>query len=340
MNNLKKLGLSALAGSLVAISANAAELTVTGSVEVTYVDTDGTHGNELTGNSFGAKSDMTFAGSGDVGFGTVTMNRALSDTGAITTSYQTLDMGDLGILSFDSKAGALVGIKANDDLMPTAYEEMWTGVSSSGISGVGSTNVIGYQNTFMGVSISAGYQNGVGGSQQGESGSAGTKDDTTLDSQANGHGSITDIYLSMAVYDGLTVGVGVAENSSTNTSNALNTDSKEAIMNAVYSTGPVSVGYRLGQNNSGTAATASVDIEAVSVAFNVNDNFAISYGMQEKKQTGIGAVVATTEEVDGISAAYTMGAASIRVNHSKSQNDGFEQGVDYETTEVSLALSF
>ena len=327
MNNLKKLGLSALAGSLVAISANAAELTVTGSVEVTYVDTDGTHGNELTGNSFGAKSDMTFAGSGDVGFGTVTMNRALSDTGAITTSYQTLDMGDLGILSFDSKAGALVGIKANDDLMPTAYEEMWTGVSSSGISGVGSTNVIG-------------YQNGVGGSQQGESGSAGTKDDTTLDSQANGHGSITDIYLSMAVYDGLTVGVGVAENSSTNTSNALNTDSKEAIMNAVYSTGPVSVGYRLGQNNSGTAATASVDIEAVSVAFNVNDNFAISYGMQEKKQTGIGAVVATTEEVDGISAAYTMGAASIRVNHSKSQNDGFEQGVDDETTEVSLALSF
>ena len=37
-----------------------------------------------------------FTGSGDVGFGTVTMNRALSDTGAITTSYQTLDMGDMG----------------------------------------------------------------------------------------------------------------------------------------------------------------------------------------------------------------------------------------------------
>ena len=42
MNNLKKIGLSALAGSLVAISANAAELSVSGSVEVTYTDTGGT----------------------------------------------------------------------------------------------------------------------------------------------------------------------------------------------------------------------------------------------------------------------------------------------------------
>jgi len=58
MNNLKKIGLSALAGSLVAISANAAELSVSGSVELTYTDTGGTSGNEVTGNSFGAKSDF------------------------------------------------------------------------------------------------------------------------------------------------------------------------------------------------------------------------------------------------------------------------------------------
>ncbi len=36
MNNLKKIGLSALAGSLVAFSANAVELTVSGTAEVTY----------------------------------------------------------------------------------------------------------------------------------------------------------------------------------------------------------------------------------------------------------------------------------------------------------------
>ena len=46
---MKKLGLSALAGSLVAFSANAADLSVSGGVEVTYVDTGGNKGNEVTG---------------------------------------------------------------------------------------------------------------------------------------------------------------------------------------------------------------------------------------------------------------------------------------------------
>ena len=311
MNNLKKIGLSALAGSLVAISANAAELSVSGSVEVTYTDTGGTVGNEVTGNSFGAKSDMTFTGSGDVGFGTVTMNRALSDAGAITTSYQTLDMGDMGTFSFDSTAGQLVGIAANDDLMPTAYEEVWTGVSGSGIAGVGSTNVIGYTNTFAGVSISAGYTNGEGAAQTGESASSG----------AGAHGSTRDIYLSMSPIDGLTIGAGQSVNSSTDTSTT-STDTVESVANIIYTMGPVSAGYRMGESEDGTAGAASHAITAWSVAFNVNDNFAISYGEQENEQNAIGATAAVTEDVTGLSAAYTMGAASVRFNHSESSNDG------------------
>ena len=329
MNNLKKIGLSALAGSLVAISANAAELSVSGSVEVTYTDTGGTVGNEVTGNSFGAKSDMTFTGSGDVGFGTVTMNRALSDTGSITTSYQTLDMGDMGTVSFDSTAGQLVGIAANDDLMPTAYEEVWTGVSGSGIAGVGSTNVIGYTNTFAGVSISAGYTNGEGATQTGESASSG----------AGAHGSTRDIYLSMSPIDGLTIGAGQSVNSSTDTSTT-STDTVESVANIKYTMGPVSAGYRMGESEDGTAGAASHSITAWSIAFNVNENFAISYGEQENEQNAIGATAAVTEDVTGLSAAYTMGAASVRFNHSESSNDNYVVGVDDETTEISLALSF
>ena len=328
MNNLKKIGLSALAGSLVAISANAAELSVSGSVEVTYTDTGGTVGNEVTGNSFGAKSDMTFTGSGDVGFGTVTMNRALSDAGAITTSYQTLDMGDMGTFSFDSTAGQLVGIAANDDLMPTAYEEVWTGVSGSGIAGVGSTNVIGYTNTFAGVSISAGYTNGEGSTATGESASSGA-----------GHGSTRDVYLSMSPIDGLTIGAGQSVNSSTDTSTT-STDTVESVANIKYTMGPVSAGYRMGESEDGTAGAASHAITAWSLAFNVNDNFAISYGEQENEQNAVGATAAVAEDVTGLSAAYTMGAASVRFNHSESSNDNYVASVDDETTEISLALSF
>ena len=328
MNNMKKIGLSALAGSLVAFSANAAELSVAGGVELTYTDTGGNTGNEVTGNSYGANSSLTFSGSGDVGFGTVSMTRTINDSAnGWGSSFQTLDMGDMGILSFDSSAGGLVGLTANDDLMPTAYEEVSTGVSSKGISGLGSTNVIGYRNTFGMLSISAGYSQL--GAQTAESASSG----------GASHGSATDIYVSANIMDGLTIGAGHSENTSSDVS-ATSDDTQELVTNIVYSTGPVSVGYRYGEANKGGAGTASRIVEHMSVAFNVNDNFAVSYGVQDTEVEAISATASVTEEVSGISAAYTMGAASVRVNHSKADNDNGVTGVDDETTEVSLVLSF
>ena len=329
MTNIKKLGLSALAGSLVAFSANAAELSVNGGVELTYVDTGGNTGNEVTGNSYGANSSVTMSGSGDVGFGTVSMTRTLNDSNSgWGSSFQTLDMGDMGVFSFDSTAGALVGITANDDLMPTAYEEASTGVSSKGVTGVGSTNVIGYRNTFGMFSVSAGYsQNGT---SQAESGSTGEA----------AHGSTEDIYVSMAgLIDGLTIGAGHASNGTVNKSTT-SKDTKEAVANVVYSTGPVSVGYRMFESNKGTAGTASRSGDHMAIAFNVNDNFKISYGVQDTEVEAISATAEVTEDVTGISAAYTSGAASVRVNHSKSDNDNGVVGTDDETTEISLVLSF
>ena len=326
---MKKLGLSALAGSLVAFSANAAELSVSGGVELTYVDTGGNTGNEVTGNSYGANSGVTISGSGDVGFGTVSMTRALNDTnGGWGSSFQTLDMGDMGVLSFDSTGGALVGITANDDLLPTAYEEAWTGVSGSGVAGVGSTNVIGYRNTFGMFSVSAGYsQNGSAAAESASSGDG-------------SHGTKTDIYVSVSPMDGFTIGAGHAEDSGADTS-ATSEDTQSSVAQAVYSTGPVSFGYRRAIQDKGAAGTASRDIEGMSIAFNVNDNFAISYGVQDTTVEAISATTTdVTEEVSGISAAYTSGAMSVRMNHSKADNDNGSSGVDDETTEISLVLSF
>ena len=329
MTNIKKLGLSALAGSLVAVSANAAELSVAGGVELTYVDTGGNTGNEVTGNSYGANSSVTMTGSGDVGFGTVSMTRTLNDTNSgWGSSFQTLDMGDMGVFSFDSSAGALVGVTANDDLMPTAYEEASTGVSSKGITGVGSTNVIGYRNTFGMFSVSAGYSQN--GGQTAESASSGEAS----------HGSSEDVYVSMSgLIDGLTIGAGHATQGAKNTSTTSEA-SQEFVANAVYSSGPVSVGYRIFEDNNGTAGTASRSGEHMAIAFNVNDNFKLSYGVQDTEKEAISATAAVTEEVTGISAAYTSGAASVRINHSKADNDNGVQGTDDETTEISLVLSF
>ena len=63
MNNFKKIGISALAGSLAAISANAAEMSVSGAAHVSYVSNDPT---ETSGNPYGMHTSLGFTGSGDV----------------------------------------------------------------------------------------------------------------------------------------------------------------------------------------------------------------------------------------------------------------------------------
>jgi hypothetical protein len=236
-------------------------------------------------------------------------------------------MGDMGVLSFDSTGGALVGITASDDILPTAYEEMWTGVSGSGINGVGSTNVIGYQNSFGMFSVSAGYsQNGTSTAESGSSGQA-------------SHGSTTDISVKAEIMDGLTIQAGYAEDGAASTSTT-SEDTTSLVGHVLYSTGPVSVGFRAAETNYGTASTTSRSIEAMSIAFNVNDNFAISYGIQDTEVEAMSATAAVTEDVKGYGAAYTMGAASIRVQHNKASDDNGVTGVDDEHTEVSLVLSF
>ncbi len=334
MINFKKIGLTALAGSLVAFSANAVEFGVAGGVEVTLTDTGGTKGNEVTGNQFGANSALTFSASGDVGFGTVSATRALLDSagasGGISTSYQSLDMGDMGTFSFDGKGGALVGLTANDDVLPTAYEEMWTGVGSGdGIAGVGSTNVIGYKNTFSGITISAGYSNGIGAATTAESGASG----------AGADGSKADLYVSSSVVDGMTVGAGIGQSSAGN-NNSTDSDTEELVAHVVYASGPISAGLRMGTTDGGAEGTRATEILGYSVAFNVNENFALSYGIQEIEQIALGAGAAVTEKVTGISAAYTVGAASVRFHRSEATNAAYVKGTDDEHMELGVVLAF
>ena len=77
MTNLKKVGLSALAGSLVAFSANAVEVSVSGKTEVTYAGTkDG-----VNGNKFGGGNALTFSGTGDMNGMTATYTAVIGDSG-------------------------------------------------------------------------------------------------------------------------------------------------------------------------------------------------------------------------------------------------------------------
>jgi len=332
MNNLKKIGLSALAGSLVAFSANAVEMSVSGTAEITYATLkgDGTAG-VTTGSPWGSNTSMAFTGSGNVGWADVTLKRTINDKlgSAYLSAWQTMDMGDLGTISFDAIGGGLDGVTAYDDKLPTAYEEIWNGVSGSGIAGAASNDTIGYSNSFGPVSISLATSK-AGGVAASTDGGVAAEPVT---------GTISDAHVTLdasMLLDGLTIMAGTSE---TDYTNAGATSDTANVAHVLYSTGPVSVGYRMGQAQSGTDGTAGQNIEAMSIAFAVNDEISVSVGTQDTEyDTASG--VNITENVDAISASYTVGAASIRMHNATSSNDGGVTGQDVDYMELSLVLAF
>ena len=66
MDNLKKIGLSALAGSLVAFSAQAGELSVSGGAKITYTADTGNEDVAQDGNRFGLQKSVSMTGSGEL----------------------------------------------------------------------------------------------------------------------------------------------------------------------------------------------------------------------------------------------------------------------------------
>ena len=327
MNNLKKIGLSALAGSLVAFSANAVEMGVSGTSEITYSTVAG-NAMQVTGNPFGSNTSVSFSGSGNVGWADVTIVRTINDGlgSAFLSAYQTMDMGDMGKISFDSVGGGLEGLTAYDDKLPSAYEEMWNGVSSSGISGAASNDTLGYSNTYGGVGISLAYSKG---------GTAASSDGSSAAEAVSS--STADWHLTYAVpqVEGLTLMHG---RSSVNYTAAATNDDESSNTHIVYSAGPISAGYRMGKVDKGGTGTDK-NIDAMSIAFNVNDQLSISVGTQDTEYDR-SASADTTETVDGLSASYTMGATSLRAHFSESSNDGGSATFAAEYMEISLLLSF
>ena len=93
MINLKKVGLTALAGSLAAVSAHAGELSVTGSANVTYV----TGESDNSAQALGHDKDVKFSGSGELDNGFTFNWFHLTKDDLTTSSTGTIiNMGSLG----------------------------------------------------------------------------------------------------------------------------------------------------------------------------------------------------------------------------------------------------
>jgi len=119
MTNIKKIGLSALAGALAMTSANAASLTVAGETEISYT----TGGGYLqdTGSPLGQANTITFTASGELDNG-VTVDYKRTTTDGFAADDSELVFGNIlgGTLAFQSTGSPLDGI---DNMTPTAHND-------------------------------------------------------------------------------------------------------------------------------------------------------------------------------------------------------------------------
>jgi outer membrane protein OmpU len=325
MNNLRKIGITALGGTLVSLSAaQAGEMAVTGSAVLTYVQKDN---KAITGNPLGMSKDLTFKGSGELDNGwTVSVMHDLTDAAAWASSSITIGMGSLGTIIVDQGTGADFG-SAFDNVVPQAFEEadagMDTGMRLSG-SAISPQGSITYK-----LPVFQGLQ--LGGSYNPRSGGDASADGATNGASATGKaGWEYAADWSPEMVPGLRIGgaIGTCEDC-----NAGSKDTDEETFFATYAYGPLSIGYQVADIDNGTD---SYDTDVYGVSFNVNDSLSVSY--QYGETDGSNASYATAD-FEGISAAYNIGPMAIKItdNSGKSMNGTTN---DDEHRELNLSMSF
>jgi outer membrane protein OmpU len=359
MNNLKKIGLTALAGSLVAVSAQAGEMSVSGSFNATYSTQNGNTGavsanqiqgaNPDHGSGLGTDKDFTVSGSGELDNGFAFSGYTLlKDTMTLSSSALTMDMGSLGSLSMGTAYG---GNSTKYDVQtPKAYEEVDDGgaisLSANYVGNFLDSNAIAYTSPSLdmgGMSLTAHVEyapeaNDTATNDGGSSASTAWSAGRSLGITAAGNGFTIGVYGAEREHDSTTVGVQ---------------DSFNGVYYVNYAMGPVSVGYSESYHDVGSqAATVAVttdklvntatgifESETMSIAFNVNDNLSVSYASAEDTYDAQSNVKGGTETADvtmdmkSTQIAYSMGAMSIKAYRTTTDN------VDYNTNGGSLTVN-
>jgi len=302
MDKIRKLGLTALAGSMVATSVAAADLSVTGSYSWSWDSVKGGIGNPM---SMGDSVTFSASGETDQGWG-ATANWEL-DNGAFDDQWLTLDFGDGGALQYGgaSKGGRGVGLVA--DYVPAADSAVYTLTSTAGAEygvarGASGNNNLSHQITVGDVKIGAEIHKGAGTS-------------TSWGVQYTG-------------IDNFTIGVGQSniDPSSTGTSDS-------DTIGVKYVIGGITLGYQVTEVDLTASDEAATHYGA---SFAINDDLTISYGKQSVEIQG----KADDETNSGFSASYTMGSMSFAGYVNKTESIAGASGSDEEKKGITISLAF
>jgi len=322
MNKFKKIGLSALAGSLVAVSAANADVSVSGGASIGVSQT-----NETAAAGYYTNDTLSFSYSGETDSG-LTVTQSIAIDGGVQDDMSTSVAGSFGTLTFHKTDGSSV-MGGWDDMTPTAYQEVWDvaelaladGVGEDDVSvigGVSGSNLWRYDSpSFNGVTVHAAYQHAE---------QAATRHNGATVSSYNDFG----VMISPEAVEGLTIGYAFGEVEETATKS-----NDESTLFATYAYGPVTVGYQVSDVD-GQTATEDDESVAYSIVYAVNDDFSVSYGSHT---LDLGSET-LDQESTGFSASYTMGGMSISLAMNEIENVGGNAGASNDIKGYDLAVGF
>ena len=309
MNNLKKVGLTALATTLATSASVAGELSVSGSAALSYT---GLSTNSSV-NPWAMGDSVKFNGGGDLDNGmTVSVYYEL-DGGTYDDYNLKLGMGDMGTLSFSGNSSSGSGVDKLKDIVPNAYTPVYeaTDTVDSGLidtSGNNQAGQWGYDITVGNAALSASYNPEPG---------TDNKDAET---------GLAIVY--SGLMDGLELSAGYFDDGD---------EAENDTYGIKYTMGSVTAAYQMTKVD--YAATGSTDQDAthVGVSIAVNDSLSVSAGQQSIEFDG----KAEDEKNKGIGASYTMGSISMYGGFNKLENkNGLSASKDVEASIFNISFAF
>tara|TARA_B100002052_G_scaffold227329_1_gene209661 strand:- start:1788 stop:2723 length:936 start_codon:yes stop_codon:yes gene_type:complete len=311
MNNLKKVGLTALATTLVSSASFAGELTVTGSAALSYT---GLSTNSHT-NPWAQNNSIKFNGGGDLDNGmTVSVYYELDQGNNVFDDYNLkLGMGDAGTLSFSGNSSSGSGVDKLKDIVPNAYSPVYeaTDATDSGLidaSGNAQAGQWGYDVTAGGFDLSMSYNP--------QPGAAGKAAETGYAVKYSG------------LMDGLTLSAGYFDDGD---------EAENDTYGIEYTMGNVTAAYQITKVDYTATSDTDEDANHYGISVAINEDFSVSAGRQEIEFDGAG-----EDEVNsGFGASYTMGSISMSGGFNKNESKGGSgTAEDIEATIFAISFAF
>ena len=319
--NIKKIGMTALAASLVSVSAHAGEMTISGAASVSVGGYSGENLN--AGTTFSMGNQFTVSGSGELDNG---LNIALSfqlDQGASADTSSpfddhsvTISSDEIGTIKFSGHGGST----ATSAMDATAAGDIWDGFDGArggvtamtiGMSGGTNNNIFYTAPTLMdGVALTASYN-----------------------PQGSGAESEVGYGIAYTGVEGLTLKYATSDENTGVTA----TSGDQTAWHVSYAIGPVTA----------TATSADYDMDAATndkettsynIAYTVSDEISIAYGTESIDDGN----TATDAEFSALVATYTAGGMTLtgKIEEAENVDGSTNSNADFEYWTVSAAFAF